>query len=176
MNFFTFRSLLMLSLAIATIGCKVAQPQLTQIPKTECDSLFFDLAEGKINGVSPSLSQNDLREWFPCYTSVIADGSPQDCGGGVLYRNHDFYYYTYFDYVEVRSKFKGKMTNDLLGKSREEVRILFGEPFDVKNKEGFSDTDLFPKEYGCLRVKYSSNKVIAVAAHYNDCDVVSLCD
>jgi hypothetical protein len=173
--FFTFSSLLILSLPIAFIGCKVHQSKLIPIPKTECDSLFFDLDEGKINGVSPSLSQSEIKEWFPCYTNVIPDGSSQDCGGGVLYRNHDFYYYTYFDYVEVRTKFKGKMTNDLLGKSREEVRKLLGEPFDTKGKEGFSDTDLFSKEYGCLRVSYSLNMVSSVAAHYNDCDVVILC-
>jgi hypothetical protein len=173
--FFTSLVLLILPFSLIFSGCKV-QPKPSPIAKTECDSLFFDLEEGNINGVSPMLSQEEIREWFPCFSNASPDGSSSDCGGGVFYKNHDFYYYTYFNYVEVKSKFKGKMTYDLMGKPREEVRKLLGELYNTQNKEGFSDTDLFPREYGCLRVKYSSNTVASVAAHYNECEAVNLCD
>jgi hypothetical protein len=172
--FFTCSFLLIFPLSLVFLGCKV-QPKPTSIPQTECDSLFFDLEEGKINAVSPMLSQGELKEWFPCYSGTTPDGASQDCGGGVFYKNHDFYYYTYFDYVEVRSRFKGKMTYELIGKTKEEVRKLLGTPVDTKNKEGFSDIDLFTKEYGCLRVNYTNNTVVIVAAHYNECEAVNLC-
>jgi hypothetical protein len=60
-----------------------------------------------------------------------------------FYINHDFYFYTYKDYIEVRKGFKGTMSVNLLGKSEEEVMRSMGRKPDYREgKSLFYSSDL----------------------------------
>jgi hypothetical protein len=155
------------------IGCK-ARPAKTVYIK-ECQELIFDLTDGTLNGVKPDQKQTDIKEWLPCYTQFIPDGSTSVCGGAILYANHDFYFYTYFDdYIEVRANFKGTVSGNLLGKSRDDARQFLNNLTFVENKEQDS-VDFFTTEYGCIRIHYNENKVVKIAAHYTEFENLNWC-
>jgi hypothetical protein len=155
------------------ISCKAKAPQTNYIK--ECQELIFDLSDGTLNGVKPDQKQSEIKEWLPCYTQVIPDGSATFCGGAVLYANHGFNFYTYLDdYVEVQSDFKGTVTGNLLGKSREEVKQILSEYPLMENKVEES-MDFYQTTYGCIRISYKDNKVIRIAAHYTDLENLNWC-
>ena len=156
-------------------SCKLSQ-RTTPLVHTECDSLYFDLDTGMINAVSPMLSQMDIKEWFTCYTSWTPDGSSKDCGGAVFYNNHGFNYYTFQNYVEVTTKFKGKLSQPLLGISKAQLRTLYQDPkLTAFQKEEYADFDFFQVSYGCLGVKYENDTVKKVSAHFTPCENVLIC-
>lgn len=144
------------------------------IPQTECDSLFFDLNSGMINNVAPTLSIEEIQGWFPCFTLTVQNGSSSNCGGGVLYKNHGFSYYTYFDYIEVSSKFKGNVTDNLLGASKEEVLKKLETPLKMETLEG-ADAYFYNAPYGCKVFWIQGEKVDKIGVYYNDCDNINLC-
>ncbi len=142
---------------------------------TECDSLYFDLDTGMINSVSPSLPPMDIKEWFTCYTKEVPEGASHSCGGGILYEKHGFYYYTYFDVVEVDTLFKGKMTGDLMNSAKEKVYATIGQPLILETTRN-PDIDFFNRKFGCLVVRYHNGKVFKVSAHNQDCNFTVVCD
>lgn len=175
MNSVTKTKLLMYVLLMLMAACQSSR-RTTVLVHTECDSLFFDTDTGMVNAVSPMLPQADIKEWFTCFTGSSPDGANDNCGGGVFYEKHGFYYYTYFDYVEVHSGFKGKVTKDLLHSNRESVRALLGSPVDTRYKEMYSNLDFFDASYGCLKFEYdSSGQVEKIAAHFSECESVDVC-
>jgi hypothetical protein len=168
------KCLLTLFPAFFLFHCRTMQ-KTTPIARTECDSLFFDLGTGMINSVSPMLPQGDIKEWFGCYTAIIPEGASTECGGGVIYNKHGFSYYTYFDYVEVRSNFTGKVTGDLLRNSRDSAKSAFGLPVKTKFQELYPEIDFYATSYGCLTFEYSEGKAVKIGAHYNECENVEVC-
>jgi hypothetical protein len=163
-----------LSLFISLTSCKIINKKTSYIP--QCENLVFDLSDGTINGVKPNLPQAQIKEWFPCYTKFSPDGGQSDCGGAIFYANHDFYFYTYVDdYVEVKSGFKGTITENLMGKSRDQVRLYLGKPIENKHSAEDPNIDFFATKYGCIRVHYKDNIATLIAAHYSDCESVEWC-
>lgn len=82
--------------------------------------------------------------------------------------NDDFYFYTYRDFIEVRSYFTGKVSPPLLGKSEKEVVEVLGRP-------DFSVSDWlhwYKRKYGCLRVQIDDGKVWAIGVHFQPCERV----
>ena len=174
MNYTPIR-LIFIFFTLFSISCKVQKT--VPIARTECDSLFFDLDSGSINSVSPLLSQMEIREWFTCYTRVVPEGAYKDCGGGIFYEKHGFFYNTYQDYVEADSSFKGNLSISIMGKSKMEVENLIGLPLEFSGKEVPSHVSLYPRIYGCLGIKYNKNgKVSSVNAYTVECDRVLICD
>jgi len=167
--------LLFLQLVVVTFWSCKGIPGKTSYP-VECQELIYDVQLGEINGVKPQLSQNDIKEWFPCYSSVVPDGSTHSCGGAVFYENLGFTYYTYWDFVEVTRHFKGEVKGKLWDKNRKEMQQLLGSPVDTKYKEEHPYIDFYPTDYGCIRIEYSNNRVVKIASHYNECDQIELCD
>ncbi|WP_045466431.1 hypothetical protein [Sporocytophaga myxococcoides] len=159
---------------ITFLSCKGTQK--TTSAHIECKQLAYDIHLGEINGVKPDLSQNDIKEWFPCYTSVVADGSDHSCGGAIIYNGLGFTYYTYWDFVEVNKTFKGEVAGKIFEKTRKEIREELGSPVDTKYKEERPEIDFYPSTYGCIRIEYSNNRPFKVASHFNDCDQIELCD
>lgn len=156
------------------VACKTASKKTTYI--LECQELIFDLSDGTLNGVKPTISQTEIKEWLPCYTQYIPDGNEAGCGGAILYSKHDFYFYTYlYNYIEVRSGFKGKVSDSLLYQPREKVREILGQPVENNYSREDSLVDFFPREYGCIRIHYKDNRAISIAAHREDCKTVEWC-
>ncbi|MBX9850741.1 MAG: hypothetical protein K2X86_03180 [Cytophagaceae bacterium] len=155
-------------------SCKTKAPAMIE----ECTYLDFDLKEGTMSGVKPNLPQGEIKEWFPCFTKFIPDGADAECGGALLYDNHYFSFYTYFDdYIEVRTGFKGKISDSLFLKTREEIRLAYGTPLkdSLNNITNNPDIDFYKADYGCIRIHYKDNKPVIIAVHYSDIENIWWC-
>lgn len=97
--------------------------------QAQCEHLYVDLQKGTLNGLTPADSMGRIKKELPCFTGDTQEGSAFNYGGGVFYHNHDFYFYTHRDYLEVRADYKGKLSNSLyLGRStRKEVEDKMGK-------------------------------------------------
>lgn len=167
------RFLWFLLFCVLISACKTAGRKVTYI--NVCEEFIFDLSDGTLNGVKPKWPQSEIKEWLPCYTKFVPDGEGDAyCGGAILYENHDFYFYTYLDnYIEIGPGFKGKVSDDLLNKSRKEVRDLLGTPVEHPGQDAF--VDFFSAPYGCIRVEYKDNLAVVIAAHYASCEETGWC-
>jgi len=121
---------------------------------------FLDLEKGTLDGVTPTVSQKQVKEKFPCFTGETEDGSDYNCGGGVFFLNDDFYFYTHRNYIEVRTGFTGEISIDLLDKNKEEVKSLLGEADKIliSPYENSSETIyLYDKKYGTLAIIFEGS-------------------
>ena len=174
MNYITLLAILF-TLLIACNRKSISQNTTPVNSSTMCDTFYLDLNDGTLNGVAPTLSDADIREWMPCYSSFTPYGSDSNCNGAIFYKKYDFYYYTSRDFVEVRSAYKGRIYPPLLGKTNKEVLTLL-DSLPVKNVNiDSSATNLFTTKYGCLQVDYSNGKVTSVSVHYNECEMLDNC-
>jgi hypothetical protein len=123
----------------------------------DCSSLRLDLRTGTLNGVSPTDSPEQVKALLPCFTGETEEGVEYNFGGGVFYLDHDFYFYTHRDYLEVRSGFVGTVSQPLMGASEERVLALMGKP--KRKMEDWSGREvwLYKAKYGSLRVTYGSS-------------------
>lgn len=143
--------------------------------KAPCIGLQANLKKGTLNKLKPTASMADIKAKLPCFTGDTEEGSSFNCGGGVFYLKNDFFFYSGRDYIEFRKKFNGKLSIDLLGKTREEIVKILGEPAR-KDTEGSEEAYLFKKKYGSLRVSFGSDeKVRVVAIHAQQPADVKLC-
>lgn len=139
-----------------------------------CDKISADLKKGKLNGLSPTASMADVKKNLSCFTGESEEGSGFNCGGGVFFLNHDFFFYTGRDYIEIRKNFKGKMSISLLGQPVEEATKNFGDA--VRNEShGGVDYYFFKTKYGCLRVNVEYGSITQVGIHAQPPDKVELC-
>ncbi|MFN3405464.1 MAG: hypothetical protein ACK40G_15295 [Cytophagaceae bacterium] len=166
---------LFIFLIVFIISCVSNKP--VYIPKTECNVLHFDVKTGDINGVKPDFSQEHIKEWFPCYTLVVADGSHQSCGGTIYYAAHGFKYVTFWDYVEIEPGFKGTCSDNLMGKNLSDALQYLGTPDTTRINNPDPFIHFFNAEYGCLRIHTDSLGTIKkIASHYYFCDQIEFCD
>lgn len=160
------------------IGCKkknLSKSIPAANPLAICDTFYFNLIDGTMNGVAPSLPDAEIREWLPCYSSFTPYGSDSNCFGAVFYKKYDFYYYTVRDFIEVRTNYKGHVNPPVMGKSREDVIALLGSKPVTNIAIDSVTTNLFVSKYGCVQVDYTNNKVSSVSAHYNECEILDTC-
>jgi len=170
------RILLLSLLCLFILSCKKGPSISASNSFPECQLFTFDLSDGTINGVKPSLSQNEIREWIPCYTRITPNGADGDCRGAVVYEPHHFTFYTYMDdHIEVKRGFKGK-GDTLFLLNRSEVRKLLGTPVQNSLTAENQDKDFFTTEYGCIRVQYKDDLPILIAPHYTDCESLHWCE
>lgn len=139
----------------------------------DCRSVVFDLDKGTINGIKPTVSQDDVRAALPCFTGSTPDGDRlngmlYNYGGGVFFNNHNFYFYTGLDFIEVRSDFTGTVSPNLLGASKERVNGAYGRPTLTSNGSYF-----YMMSYGCLQFELRNNVVYEIRSHYQDCKAAS---
>lgn len=170
-------------IALVAVACKKTPSTTAANTYIECETLIFDLTDGTMNGVKPNLNQGEIREWLPCYTRFTPNGGENDCGGALIYTPYHFAFYTYFNkYVEATRGFKGTVTDTLFSKNKTQVRHLL-KPYGDSTMAVLSDTmDLFPTEYGCIRIHYEDQRKspekqypASIAAHYCDCQSVEWC-
>jgi hypothetical protein len=147
-----------------------------RLPKTttnSCSEIVFDLDTGTINGIKPTVSQDDVTAALPCFTGSSPDGDRlhgmlYNYGGGVYFNNHHFYFYTGSDFIEVRSDFTGKVSPRLLGASKERLNAAYGNPTLTSNGSYF-----YMMNYGCLQFELRNNVVYEIRSHYQACKAAS---
>lgn len=142
--------------------------------QNNCDNLYLDIDKGTLNGFPPTTEMEEVMGGFPCYTGISEEGGDFNCGGGVFFINHDFYFYTYRDYIDVRSQFKGKASIELLGKITVDVINLIGKPCK-KKKIGSSLYYLYKKSYGTLVLCFSFDEVKNIMIYGVKMSKVQLC-
>jgi hypothetical protein len=137
--------------------------------------LRVSIAEGTLNGLTPTITMTAAKQLLPCATGDTEEGSAFNCGGGVFYLNHHMFAYTGRDYFEFREGFPGAFDTALLGKSLDEVTALFGEPArTVPSRDG--QFVLFDRPWGALRVDVGNDgKVGIVGLHASKAADVQLC-
>ncbi|MCB1659623.1 MAG: caspase family protein [Pseudomonadales bacterium] len=139
----------------------------------DCQSVVFDLDTGTINGIKPTVSQDDVKAALPCFTGSTPDGDRlngmlYNYGGGVFFNNHNFYFYTGSDFIEVRSDFTGTVSPSLLGVSKERLNGAYGRPTLTSNGSYF-----YMMSYGCLQFELRNNVVYEIRSYYQDCKAAS---
>jgi len=164
-----------LFLFLLAAGCATTttNPGTTNAPRPAppagCDSLQFDIVRGTLNGLKPAASQSEVKAALPCFTGDTEDGSAFNYGGGVFFLNHDFFFYTGRDFIEIRSDFKGSDTPQLLGADHATVRAQLGT---AKGHGELPGMAFHATDYGCARLRYRGGAVVSLAAHAEPCDQV----
>ena len=162
------KHLLILVLLVAMAAGSSAQLKKTAV----CNNFVVDILDGKVNGVEPDFTQGQVKQNLPCFTSAEEENASSKCGGGVFYKDRDIYFYTGRDYVEIREKFKGKLSIPLMGASRTGLFKWLGHPKikDVK-------WDAFQTAYGTLVLYYNkSNKINRILFSKRSTELLSLCE
>jgi hypothetical protein len=140
----------------------------------DCSKLHVDIKKGTLNGLAPTVTQEQVKKELPCSTASTEDGSASNCGGGVFYRDHNFYFYTGYNYINIRKGFAGTFTIDLFGKTLSQVTELLGKSAgsidDEENKYYF-----FKTSYGCICLKISEGKVVEIFMYAKPAEEVDLC-
>ena len=140
--------------------------------KTQCATFVVDILNGTVNNIKPTITIPELKEQLPCFTSSEDESPSSKCGGGVFYKDRDVYFYTQRDYVEIREKFKVKLSIPMMGESRNNLFKWLGNP---KIKD--ASWDAFQMAYGTLVLHYNSaSKVVLIQFSTKGTDELSLCE
>ncbi len=141
----------------------------------DCSKLFADLKKGTLNGLSPLVTQEEVKRKLPCSTASDEDGSKQTCGGGVFFATHNFYFYTGDDYINIRRGFTGELSDAVFDKTEAELVKIFGKSMgDITDEE---DKYIFFKtSYGCLCIKMADGKKAdEIFIYAKSAELVDLC-
>lgn len=127
-----------------------------QLKRTElCPPFTVDILYGKVNGLEISSTIGQIKAKLPCYTSAEDESKTATCGGGVFYKDKDIYFYTGRDYVEIREKFKGKLSIPLMGAARNSLFKWLG---NARIKD--VNWDAYTTAYGILILYFNkANKI-----------------
>lgn len=137
-----------------------------------CASLRFDLVRGTLNGLAPTAPMDEVRRRLPCFTGESAETSEMNFGGGVFFLDHDLYFYTGRNYIEVRRRFSGTVTPDVLGRPIGDARRVLGPHARTLERRG---SMLFRAHFGCVEARLSrdaARTVEQVAAYAMLCEFV----
>lgn len=119
-----------------------------QQPKCNGKDLIVSLSKGTLNKVKPTETQAKVKAKLPCFTGETEDGAGFNYNGGIFYLKHDFFFYTFYDFIEIRNEFKGKFDKfNPLGASSETIIKELGTP-TVKEEFYW----LYKQKYGTLRL------------------------
>lgn len=163
----------MKKLLFAFFGFAFAIPVSAQLtPKTACPDFVVDILDGTVNGLKTNVNLEEFKVKLPCFSSTEEETSSSKCGGGAFYKDRDLYFYSGRDYVEIREKFKGKMSIPLMGAKRGSLFKYLGNP---KLKD--TSWDAFQTQYGTLVLHYNSaGKVNKVQFSTKSSETLSLCN
>lgn len=151
------------------------------------EALSVNLKKGTLNGFKPTESMEAIKKRFPCFTGESEEGMVGNCGGGVFFLKHDFFFYSHRDYFEIRSGFSGKVSMDLMGKTMAEIEAELGKPDyipEYKEDEGdsfFAYTPdihhLYKRKYGSLRITFDAETklVRVIGVHFQKPSEIEIC-
>ncbi len=129
---------------------------------TDCSTLKLDLYKGKLNNTVPTASPGEVKAAFTCFTGESEEGVDFNRGGGVFFNDDDFFFYTYRDYIEIRSGFRRvSIYPPMMGASMEEIEEAFGIPVLKPDDE----TWLYEMPYGTLRFEFNYDFVNKIGVH-----------
>jgi hypothetical protein len=142
--------------------------------KADCNNflLTVDLLDGKVNGMRPNIPLPELKQKLSCSTGIEEEGTAAKCGAGVFYKDRDLYFYTDRDYVEIGEKFKGKLSIQLIGKPRNTLFNLLGNP-SIKDVSW----DAYQMSYGIMVVHFNkTGKINKIQFSTRSADQLNLCE
>ncbi len=149
----------------------------THAAAQDCNNLMADLKKGTLAGLTPKATQEQVKQKLPCFTGDTEDGSDFNCGGGVFFLDHDCFFYTHHNYIEMRAEFRGKLSVAVLGLTRAAALKMKGLGKVVRTIESEGSTQLFfARAYGCIRLVIKDNRVVIVAMHSQPAAAVKLCE
>ena len=154
------------------LGCMLCSAVGSAQLKTTvaCSSIQVDILDGKVNGVEPDFTSARITRALPCFTAVEPDSSR--CGGAVLYKDKDLYFYTGRDYIEIREKFKGRLNVPVMGAARNTLFKWLGHP---KIRE--AGWEAYQMNYGTLVVYFNkAGKVNKLQFSKLAPESISLCE
>lgn len=141
-------------------------------PTTKCPDFIVDILDGKVNGLKANAPIYDVKEKFPCFSSIAEEGSAAKCGAGVFYKDRDVKFYTDRDYIEIGPKFKGTMTVPLLGAKRGSLFKSLGNPKMKDDK-----WDAYQMNFGTLVLHYdAAGKVNLIQFSTYGTELLNLCE
>jgi hypothetical protein len=162
--------ILVLLFALFGISC-VAHSQLKTSTQNQCGTLVVEVLDGRVNGVEPNWTAGQVKQKLPCFTTEEAEEKTSPCGGGVFYMDKDIYFYTGRNYVEIREKFKGKLSIPIMGATRNSLFKWLG---NAKLKD--TNWDAYQTSYGTLVVYYNkASKVNKIQFSTESTETLSLC-
>ncbi len=162
------KNILFLLISQAIVAGAAAQLKKSTI----CPGLEVDILRGRVNGVEPNYTQGQVKTTLPCFTSEEPENTSSSCGGGIFYKDKDIYFYTGRDYIEIREKFKGKLSLPLMGAARNSLFKSLGHP-KIKDV----NWDAFQTQYGTLVLYYNkANKINKIQFSNKSTETLSLCE
>ena len=162
---------LLLFVIVFLIGTS-AFSQLKTSTQNLCPTFVVDLLDGKVNGVKPDVYQPELKRVLPCFTSAEPEDNTSKCGGLVAFKDRDVYFYTGRNYVEIREKFKGKLSIPLMGAARNSLFKYLG---NVKIRD--TNWDAYQTSYGLIIVYFNkANKINKIRFSTDGPDTIKLCE
>lgn len=123
--------------------------------RSYCSTFTVDILDGHVNGVHADFHPDKIKEKLPCFTSAENEGSASACGGGVFYKDRDIYFYTQRDYIEIREKFKGKLSLPLMGAKRGSLYKMLGHP-KIKDP----GWEAYQTQYGCIVLYFNKAGIV----------------
>lgn len=145
------------------------QAQLKVKPK--CDEFYVDILGGTVNTMRPDYTMGMIKEKMPCFTSSDPEGS-SGCGGTIFFKDRDVYFYTDRDYIEIKDKFKGRMSMPLFTTLRKGVFKYLGRPM-MKD----DNWEAFETAYGLVILYYNkAGKVNMVRMTTKSAQTLKLCE
>jgi hypothetical protein len=143
--------------------------------KVKCPDFYVDVLNGTVNDQKSNYTQGEIKEKFPCATSVVEESAEAKCGGGVFFKDKDIYFYTKRHYIEVGPKFVGRFSLILLGTKRGSLFKSLGNP---KVKDDLWEA--FETQYGTLVLHYdvkgAAGKVRLVQMSTESTETLQLCE
>jgi hypothetical protein len=160
-----------ISLLFTGILCMTAVgAQLKTTPV--CPTIMVDILDGKVNELYANSTPGEIKGKLPCFSGTEEEVPGSPCGGGVFFKDNDIYFYTGRDYVEIREKFKGKLSLPLLGASRTSLFKWLGHP-KIKDLS----RDAFQMAYGTLVLYYNkAGKVNKLQFSTVSTEALNLCE
>lgn len=154
----------------ALLFCIHGHAQLKTAVK--CPDLNIDILSGTVNKkILPSSTVGQIKFIIPCFTSFAEDSTTTGCGGNVMYKDKDVYFYTSRDYVEIGPSFKGTLSLPLMGAKRNSLFRLLGAP-QLKDP----GWDAFQTQYGVLILYYDkAEKVNKIQFSTQTANTIQLC-
>jgi hypothetical protein len=165
------RRILPLALFLGLASASTAQLKA----KAKCSDFYIDILNGSVNEIKPNNTANEIKEKFPCFTSVEEDDANSKCGGAIHFKDKDIIFFTRRHYVEVGPKFIGRTSFPLLGARRGSLFKTLGNP-KVKDDlwEGYE------MQYGTLVLHYDvagpNGKVKSFQFSTESTETIQLCE
>jgi hypothetical protein len=164
------------------LATSIGFSQATSKTKT-CDSLVLNLDKGTLNGLKPTATQQQIKVKLPCFTGTTKDGDAFNCGGGIFYLNHDVFFYTTLDIINVRDDFAGKIiwkgkSIDLIGADLSDIEKWFGEkPAAMPADEDANNfAHVYKTKWGSIRVDVKEGKVAEIVIGFKAPTKLKICE